>query len=114
MSADLLLNVTNDGWYGTTSAPYQHFAMAVFRAVENGRYLARAANTGISAFIDPVGRVLDPTPLMEEAAVTRALPMLTTETIYTRCGDVFAFVCLSIALVGAGWGWFSRVLKNRT
>ncbi len=43
---------------------------------------------------------------MEEAAVTRALPMLATETIYTRFGDVFAFLCLSIALVGAGWGWF--------
>jgi apolipoprotein N-acyltransferase len=82
--------------------------------VENRRALARAANTGISGFIDPVGRVLDATPLMEEAAVTRALPLLTTETIYTRCGDVFAFVCLSIALVGAGWGWFSSKRKFRS
>jgi apolipoprotein N-acyltransferase len=48
---------------------------------------------------------------MEEAAVTRALPLLTTETIYTRFGDVFAFVCLSIALVGAGWEWFSSKRK---
>jgi len=104
--AALLINITNDAWYGTTAGPYQHFSLVVLRAVENRRALARAANTGISGFIDPVGRVLDPTPLMEEAAVTRALPMLTIETIYTRFGDVFAFVCLSIALVGAGWGWF--------
>jgi apolipoprotein N-acyltransferase len=104
--AALLVNITNDAWYGTTAGPYQHFSLVALRAVENRRALARAANTGISGFIDPVGRVLDPTPLMAEAAVTRALPMLTTETIYTRFGDVFAFVCLSIALGGAGWGWF--------
>ena len=109
--AALLVNITNDAWYGTTAGPYQHFSLVVLRAVENRRALARAANTGISAFIDPVGRVLDPTPLMEEAAVTRALPLLTTETIYTRFGDVFAFVCLSIALVGAGWEWFSSKRK---
>ena len=104
--AALLVNITNDAWYGTTAGPYQHFSLVVLRAVENRRALARAANTGISGFIDPVGRVLDPTPLMEEAAVTRALPLLTTETIYTRFGDVFAFLCLAIAMVGAGWGWF--------
>ena len=109
--AALLVNITNDAWYGTTAGPYQHFSLVVLRAVENRRALARAANTGISGFIDPVGRVLDPTPLMEEAAVTRALPLLTTETIYTRFGDVFAFVCLSIALVGAGWEWFSSKRK---
>ena len=54
--AQLLVNITNDGWYGRTSAPYQHFAMAKFRAVENERYLVRAANTGITAVVDPHGR----------------------------------------------------------
>ena len=56
--ADLLVNITNDAWYGRTSAPHQHLAMAAFRAVENGKYLVRAANTGISAVVDPRGRVL--------------------------------------------------------
>ena len=102
--AALLINITNDAWYGTTAGPYQHFSMVVLRAVENRRALARAADAGMSGFIDPAGRVLDPTPLMQEAAVTRALPMLATETIYMRFGDVFAFICLAIALVGAGWG----------
>ncbi|MBI5579476.1 MAG: apolipoprotein N-acyltransferase [Deltaproteobacteria bacterium] len=110
--AALLVNITNDAWYGTTAGPYQHFSLVVLRAVENRRALARAANTGISGFIDPVGRLLDPTPLMEEAAVTRALPMLDTGTIYTRFGDVFAFLCLSIALAGAGWGWFISKRKR--
>jgi apolipoprotein N-acyltransferase len=104
--AALLVNMTNDAWYGTSAGPYQHFSMVVLRAVENRRALARAANTGISGFIDPVGRVIDSTALMQEAAVTRALPMLDTLTIYTRFGDVFAFLCLCLSLVGAGWGWF--------
>ena len=56
--AELLVNITNDAWYGRTSAPHQHLAMAAFRAVENGKYLVRAANTGISAVVDPRGRVL--------------------------------------------------------
>src|SRR5207237_8898591 len=74
--AQLLVNVTNDGWYGRTSAPYQHFAMAVFRAVENARYLVRAANTGITAVVDPHGRVLERTELFVPAVVVRDVPLL--------------------------------------
>ena len=73
--AELLVNITNDAWYGRTSAPYQHLAMAAFRAVENGKYLVRAANTGISAVVDPRGRVLERTALFERdrARARRAL-----------------------------------------
>jgi apolipoprotein N-acyltransferase len=92
--ATLLINITNDAWFGTTSGPYQHFSMTIFRAVENRRTLARAANTGISGFIDPVGRILSSTPLLEEAAVTRALPLIHKKTFYTRFGDLFALACL--------------------
>lgn len=95
--AGLLVNMTNDAWYGTTSAPYQHFSMAVFRAVENRRTLARAANTGISGFIDPAGRIIASTNLFEDAAVTRNVPILTEKTFYTRFGDLFAFACMGIA-----------------
>jgi apolipoprotein N-acyltransferase len=97
--AVLLLTITNDAWYGQTAGPYQHFSIAVMRAVENRRALARAANTGISGFIDPVGRVLDPTPLEVDAAVVRALPLLQTESIYTRYGDVLGWVCLGLAVI---------------
>jgi apolipoprotein N-acyltransferase len=97
--AVLLLTITNDAWYGQTAGPYQHFSLAVLRAVENRRALARAANTGISGFVDPVGRVLDPTPLEVEAAVVRPLPLLQTESIYTRSGDVLGWACLGLSLL---------------
>ncbi len=93
--AVLLINITNDAWFGTTSGPYQHFSMTIFRAVENRRALARAANTGISGFIDPVGRILTSTALLEEAAVTRTLPLIHKKTFYTRFGDVLAVACLA-------------------
>ena len=97
--AAYLINMTNDAWYGNTSAPYQHFSMAVFRAVENRRSLIRSANTGISGFIDPVGRIIASTPLFEEAVITRSLPVLKTESFYTRYGDVFALICMAISML---------------
>jgi apolipoprotein N-acyltransferase len=106
--AELLITITNDAWYGRTAGPYQHFSLAVLRAVENRRSLARAANTGISCFVDPAGRVLDPTPLMEEAAVVRALDLLDTRTVYTRLGDVFAATCLIAAIAIAAWELLRR------
>jgi apolipoprotein N-acyltransferase len=72
--------------------------MTVFRAVENRRALARAANTGISGFIDPAGRILSSTPLLEEAVVTRTLPMISEKTFYTRFGDLFAMACVAGSL----------------
>jgi apolipoprotein N-acyltransferase len=102
--AQLLVNITNDGWYGRTSAPYQHFAMAKFRAVENERFLVRAANTGITAVVDPHGRVLERTELFERTVLVREVPLLAGSTFYTRHGDVFAWACLgaAVALTAAG------------
>jgi apolipoprotein N-acyltransferase len=96
--ATLLINITNDAWFGKTSGPYQHFSMTVFRALENRRALARSANTGISGLIDPAGRILGSTPLLEEAVMTRSLPLLNQKTIYTQFGDVFAWACLAATL----------------
>ena len=97
--AQLLVNITNDAWFGASSAPYQHLSMVVFRAVENHRAVARAANTGISAFIDPVGRLVDKTPLYREAVRTRAVPMMNQKTFYTSYGDLFATGCVLIVLI---------------
>lgn len=102
--AGLLANLTNDAWYGRTSAPYQHFSLAVFRSIENRRTLIRAANTGISGFIDPVGRPLETSTLFVEAAMVRELPVLSRRTVYTRLGDGFAWLCLlgsAVLLAGA-------------
>jgi apolipoprotein N-acyltransferase len=96
--AGLLVNMTNDAWYGRTSAPYQHFSMAVFRAIENRRALVRAANTGISGFIDPAGRIIGSTPLFEDAVMTKRVPVLKELTFYTRFGDIFALACLAAAI----------------
>ena len=79
---------------GTPGAPYQHFIMAAFRAIETRRSLVRAANTGISGFIDPVGRVLAKTGLFEETALTHKIPVIRDyQTFYTRHGDLLIWVC---------------------
>jgi apolipoprotein N-acyltransferase len=98
--ADLLVNITNDGWYGRTSAPHQHMAMAVFRAVESGKFLVRAANTGITAIVDPRGRVRQRTELFDRTALVGDVDIVPGQTPYTRHGDVFAWACLgaSVAL----------------
>jgi len=98
-NAALLINITNDAWYGRSSAPYQHFSMAIFRAVENRRSLIRSANTGISGFIDPSGKVVASTPLFQDAVMTRAVPILNETSLYSRFGDLFAMVCLSFTLI---------------
>jgi apolipoprotein N-acyltransferase len=97
--ASLLINITNDAWFGKTSGPYQHFSMTVFRAVENRRSLARSANTGISAFIDPAGRILASTELLQDAVATQPVPLLKERSIYTQIGDLFAQACLAIVLL---------------
>ena len=81
-------------WFGRTGAPYQHFSMAVLRAVENRVPIARAANTGISGFIDAKGRVLDTSNIFTEAHLTRTLVPAREKTLYTRYGDVFAWLCV--------------------
>ena len=100
--AEMLVNITNDGWYGRSSAPYQHLAMASFRAVENGKYLVRAANTGISAVVDPRGRVLESTALFEATVLVRDVPFVPGTTFYARHGDVLAWTCFALAVLLTG------------
>lgn len=95
--ADFMVTITNDAWFGHSAAPYQHFGMVVFRAVENRRAFARAANTGVSGFIDPYGRVLQASPIFTEQAMTGSLPLVRSRTFYTEHGDVFAYACVIIA-----------------
>ncbi len=93
--ANFLVTLTNDAWFGDSSAPYQHFSMAVFRAVENHLAVARAANTGISGFIHPDGHILTETTIFTQQAVTGSIPLRTsTPTFYTQYGDVFSWGCV--------------------
>ena len=94
--SELLTTITNDSWFGPTSAPYQHFAQASMRAIENGRFLVRAANTGISGIVDPYGHVLARTGLFEPAVVVGDARFLRDTTLYVRTGDVFAYACTAL------------------
>jgi apolipoprotein N-acyltransferase len=103
--AEFMVTITNDAWFGASAAPYQHFTMVVFRAVENRMAFARAANTGVSGLIDSQGRILLATPIFSEAAVKSDLPISRVPTFYTWYGDVFAFGCVIITalLLVAAW-----------
>lgn len=96
--ADFLVNITNDAWFGRSSAPYQHLAMAAFRAVENQVYVVRSANTGVTAIIGPSGRIVQKTDLFVEAALVGGISLRKGTTFYTRHGDLFAWVCVAFAL----------------
>jgi apolipoprotein N-acyltransferase len=98
--ADILITVTNDAWFGRTSAAAQHFSIAVLRAVENRRSVARAANTGISGCIDPTGHIFQPTLLFTDALIVQSMPALTQLSFYTRHGDLFAFACVIAITIG--------------
>ena len=104
--SEMLTTVTNDAWYGDSSAAYQHFEMAAMRAIEQGRYLARAANTGISGIIDPYGRILVRTKLFETVAVVGEARFVQARTIYSRLGDVVAYASIlvvTLALIAVYW-----------
>ena len=94
--SELLTTITNDAWYGHSSAPYQHFAMASMRAIEHGRYLARAANTGISGIIDPYGRIVTISGLFQQVGIVDEVRLLTGRTIYTVIGDAVAYVAMAL------------------
>lgn len=95
----VLVNVTNDAWFGRSSAPHQHLAMTVFRGIENRTPLVRAANTGISAIINQHGVIVAHSDLFREAVVTQSITPGTGTSFYQQFGDIFAWLCLSLC----GW-----------
>ncbi|MGB5686424.1 MAG: apolipoprotein N-acyltransferase [Candidatus Electrothrix sp.] len=92
--ANLLVNITNDAWYGESSAPYHSWAMTVFRAVENRRSLVRAANTGISGFISPTGEIQHESSLFKAQSINSKTALLTGHTIFMLGGYRFSLLCL--------------------
>jgi apolipoprotein N-acyltransferase len=91
--ATFLVTITNDAWFGKTSAPYQHNSMAAFRAIENRVFVARAANTGITSIIDPTGRIVSATELFTPDVVTGKIKIIRIPTLYNRYGDIFVLIC---------------------
>jgi apolipoprotein N-acyltransferase len=97
--AEVLVNISNDGWYGDTSAPWQHLNMVRMRAIENHRWILRSTNTGITTAIDPFGRVRERAPRHVRTAILVGFNYENDITFYTRYGDVFAWVCAGITLL---------------
>jgi apolipoprotein N-acyltransferase len=101
--SDLLVNITNDAWFGRSSAPYQHLAMSRFRAIENRVWLVRAANTGISAFISPSGRIVEQSLLFETTFLLQEVGLGAQPSLYSRSGDVLPLAFLLLGLSGLAW-----------
>jgi apolipoprotein N-acyltransferase len=94
--SELLTTITNDAWYGWTSAAYQHWEQASMRAIEEGRYLARAANTGISGFVDPYGRVMQESNMFQSAVMVDELRFIQERTIYSYIGDLAGWLGVAV------------------
>ncbi len=97
-SAGLLVNITNDAWFGKTSAPFQHFSMAVFRSVETRLYLVRAANTGICGIIDPGGKIIAETKIFREDALKGYIKFVNIPTFYAEYGDILVIICFVLII----------------
>ncbi|MDR0305970.1 MAG: apolipoprotein N-acyltransferase [Chitinispirillales bacterium] len=107
-STNLLVNITNDGWFGRSSGPYQHAAMSQMRSIENGISLSRSANSGISMHVDPYGRIIARTGLYERTILTTDVPTYRIITFYTRFGDWFVKFCFLLAAIGILAGFIKR------
>jgi apolipoprotein N-acyltransferase len=104
---DFMVNITNDAWFGKTSGPYQHFSMAIFRAIENRKPVIRAANTGISGFIDSSGRILQVSDIFVRNALKSNIKTDRTLSFYTKYGDLFSFFCIVASML-----LFINIRKN--
>jgi apolipoprotein N-acyltransferase len=101
--AEVFVNISNDGWFGDSGAPWQHLNMARMRAVENHRWLLRGTNTGITAAIDPMGRVVAMAPRKQRVALNAPYGLMSDTTFYTRYGDWFPILCAIISITGLLW-----------
>jgi apolipoprotein N-acyltransferase len=110
-SAELLVNITNDAWFGATSAPFQHFSMSLFRAVETRLYLVRAANTGVSGIFDPRGKIIAQTKIFQREALKGNIKFVKIPTFYAEYGDILVVICFVLIMLYFLWSWKGR-LKN--
>jgi apolipoprotein N-acyltransferase len=103
LGAEVLVNISDDGWYGDTSAPWQHLNMARMRAIENRRWLLRDTNNGITCVIDPYGRVRQSIPRHQADALPAQFGFRDDVTFYSAHGDVFAWLCEILSIGAIGW-----------
>jgi apolipoprotein N-acyltransferase len=111
---DLLLNLSNDGWFRGSSEHDMHLAVSVFRAVENRVPLARAVNTGISAVVDGNGRVIAALPKLQEGFLTQTIPLDDRVAFYSDCGDWLGVACLAATVALPLWASVQAIQRHRT
>ena len=111
--AELLVTISNDSWFGDTSAPYQHLGMAIFRCIENRRYLLRSTTNGVSALVDPTGKVLYHSPYNTEDRFIAPFRYIQTRTVFTRFGYLFPYVCLGLSILALIWQWIANLRRRR-
>ena len=116
--AQLVVNISNEAWFGNTAAPYQMLSMNVFRAVENNVFVVRCSNTGVSCFIDPNGRILKRVQgvtgedLFVRGTATETVTLLNSSTFYTRHGDLLPYVCVVFSVLLVAGSLFKRGHKT--
>ena len=103
LGAEVLVNISDDGWYGDTSAAWQHLNMARMRAIENRRWILRDTNTGVTCVIDPYGVVRQSIPRHQTDALPAEFGFRDDVTFYTEHGDVFGWACVLFSMVWVGW-----------
>ena len=106
--AAFMANITNDAWFGETSGPWQHLGMLPLRAVEHRVAIARAANTGVSAFVEPTGRIGPTLPLLERGILRRRIPLRERATLYTRFGDWLVYASAGVGAAGVALALYRR------
>jgi apolipoprotein N-acyltransferase len=106
--AEVLVNISDDGWYGDTGAPWQHLDMARMRAIENRRWILRDTNTGVTTAIDPHGRGIFSTPRHVRTAFAFPFDYRSDLTFYTRHGDWFAWLCAVVSAAALAFGFLRR------
>lgn len=112
--ANLLVNLTNDAWYGRTAAPWQHARLAQWRAIETRRTMVRSTNTGVTAAIDPTGRMSEPLPLFSHGVLRVVVPLMELKTVYVRYGDWFAWLMTLISMAVVVRKGFTMWMNFRT
>jgi apolipoprotein N-acyltransferase len=108
MGADVLVNISDDGWYGDTSAAWEHLNMVRMRAIENHRWVLRATNTGVTAAIDPYGRVVVSALRHRRTSLRAGFDYEHDVTFYSAQGDLFAYLCALVTAGGLGFGLLRR------
>lgn len=111
LGAEVLVNISDDGWYGDTSAPWQHLNMARMRAIENRRWLLRATNNGVTAAIDPYGRVRQSIPRHQVDALPAQYGFRDDVTFYTDHGDLFAWLCVLLSIIVLAWSLKTEIRR---